>query len=605
MAVEAEVRSMWEHFLASNEVDEVEASFAALVDYAGSRDLRGKGLLLFYELKEALFPLLNFRQKKLFNDLDVQISKRHKYVRKIAAERGTETCKVTGDHVTKGNILICGAGPVGLRAAVEAAMLGFQTTVVEKRTTFSRANILMLWERTWTDVMSLGAKVYMPNLPAHARDSGVSFYMGTRELQLTFLKTALLCGVDVLYGKELTDLLPPQAVGKQWQGRARSFKKTHGRETEGLKQPEAMDSKAADTQAALEGLKAIGKSADYEKTYKCNAMEYAEVCQDFVNGDADAHEEDEVRIPFDTYIIAEGEWSNTTKKLGFNKSVDKFAQALGLVINMTYDKSDTTQQRLRSCAGQKQELTEAGIVYESMEYLKGETHYIVIAIKKETLLTYGALREDKPSSKLLLQASNLDIEKLKDLGRMIANACGLPQHVEFYPHNPVQLFDYSSRARCMECVKLLHGAGPNAAGKLTTANRSDVTAATEAAASGVGGKPALVMPVGDALMEPFWPQGLGSNRGFHTALNAVFASLWARDCSFEEGVAEARFAYRMILMTAFSRNDLLPYETWTVDPMSRFVKDLMGLARDRIRKHASEEDELPNRIAMLPMTQYG
>jgi len=64
MAVEAEVRSMWEHFLASNEVDEVEASFAALVDYAGSRDLRGKGLLLFYELKEALFPLLNFRQKK-------------------------------------------------------------------------------------------------------------------------------------------------------------------------------------------------------------------------------------------------------------------------------------------------------------------------------------------------------------------------------------------------------------------------------------------------------------------------------------------------------------------------------------------------------------
>ena len=28
---------------------------------------------------------------------------------------------------------------------------------------------------------------------------------------------------------------------------------------------------------------------------------------------------------------------------------------------------------------------------------------------------------------------------------------------------------------------------------------------------------------GDALLEPFWPQGLGSNRGFHSALDAVWA----------------------------------------------------------------------------------
>ena len=32
-----------------------------------------------------------------------------------------------------------------------------------------------------------------------------------------------------------------------------------------------------------------------------------------------------------------------------------------------------------------------------------------------------------------------------------------------------------------------------------------------------------VFPVGDALLEPFWPQGLGSNRGFHSALDAVWA----------------------------------------------------------------------------------
>ena len=31
----------------------------------------------------------------------------------------------------------------------------------------------------------------------------------------------------------------------------------------------------------------------------------------------------------------------------------------------------------------------------------------------------------------------------------------------------------------------------------------------------------LVMPIGDALQSPFWPQGLGVNAGFHSALNAL------------------------------------------------------------------------------------
>lgn len=32
-----------------------------------------------------------------------------------------------------------------------------------------------------------------------------------------------------------------------------------------------------------------------------------------------------------------------------------------------------------------------------------------------------------------------------------------------------------------------------------------------------------ILPIGDAILEPFWPQGLGSNRGFHSALDAVWA----------------------------------------------------------------------------------
>ena len=84
------------------------------------------------------------------------------------------------------------------------------------------------------------------------------------------------------------------------------------------------------------------------------------------------------------------------------------------------------------------------------------------------MLAYGALREDKPNSKLLLQVSNLDIEKLKILARAVAVACGLPAHVDFYPHNSVQLFDYSSRARCLEAVQLLCG-GVSVPGSLVKA----------------------------------------------------------------------------------------------------------------------------------------
>jgi len=600
-------RDLWEAFVAANEVDAVEAAFAALLEHAAATGLRGQGLALFTRLKEKIVPDLNFRQRKLFNDLHVQIGKRVSYLERFRASSAAGATGCTGP--AHGRMLICGAGPVGLRTAVEAAMLGFTTTVVEKRTTFSRANILTLWERTWADVLSLGAKCYMPHLPAHARDTGVQFYMGTRELQLTFLKTALLCGVEVHYGTELAALVPPKAAGESWSGCIRPFVRG-GRqdEQEGLKHAEsgAQDSAeavSADVRAAVEGLKPIGKAEDYQKTYKCNAVEHAAVSQEFLSGGASIPSDDETLVSFDSYIIAEGEWSNTTKKLAFDKTIDKFAQALGLVINMTYDKEDPAQKDLKSFLGQRSELGEANIKYEFMEYLKGETHYIVLAVKKESLLSYGALREDKPNSKLLLQASNLDLEKLRVLARTVARACGLPANVEFYPHNPVQLFDYSSRARCFEAVKLLTGGGYELPG-IVPATSGTATAAVSAAQCGAG-QPALVMPVGDALMEPFWPQGLGSNRGFHTALNAVNAALWAREQGLASGAAEARFAYQMVVMTAFSRRDLLPFDSWSVDPTTRFVKELMGLARDKIRKSAEGEDSLPDRIAKLPMTQYG
>lgn len=58
------------------------------------------------------------------------------------------------------NVLVVGAGPVGLRAAVEAAMLGARVDVVEKRGGFSRNNSLHLWPFVITDLRNLGAKKF-------------------------------------------------------------------------------------------------------------------------------------------------------------------------------------------------------------------------------------------------------------------------------------------------------------------------------------------------------------------------------------------------------------------------------------------------------------
>lgn len=55
-------------------------------------------------------------------------------------------------------VLVIGSGPIGLRTAIEVALLGAKVIVVEKRTSFSRNNVLHLWPFLIHDFRSLGAK---------------------------------------------------------------------------------------------------------------------------------------------------------------------------------------------------------------------------------------------------------------------------------------------------------------------------------------------------------------------------------------------------------------------------------------------------------------
>ena len=53
-----------------------------------------------------------------------------------------------------------GCGPVGMRFAIEAVLLGCDVIVVEKTSSFSCNNVLQLWPFTIDDLRRLGAKKF-------------------------------------------------------------------------------------------------------------------------------------------------------------------------------------------------------------------------------------------------------------------------------------------------------------------------------------------------------------------------------------------------------------------------------------------------------------
>ena len=279
---------------------------------------------------------------------------------------------------THAKVVISGAGPVGLRAAVEAALMGMKVHVVEKRDVFSRVNILMLWQGTADDLVAYGGKNFYPKFTN--RHMGTSpLHLGTREIQLVYLKNALLLGVSFSYGKELVAVQAP-ALGSddgQWKAWALAPSSTATHQTAGG----ILDFKP-------------NKEADYSKGAGqglCNMLQVSELDASFVPSADTAPPAGAEVIDFDALLLAEGEWSNTCKRLGFTKNVDKFSQAIGLVINMVRDPLEpkTKDPNMRSFTvkpfdevGKK--LTAAGIGFEFAEYLKGETHYIVVTLKKKS-----------------------------------------------------------------------------------------------------------------------------------------------------------------------------------------------------------------------------
>ncbi|XP_036958971.1 F-actin-monooxygenase mical1 isoform X2 [Acanthopagrus latus] len=174
----------FEDFVQAQTCKDVKHHFAELCKHL---EINPKDFRSFYaKLKERL----NYwKAKALWTKLD-----------KRAAHPDYQQGKVCA----KNKCLVLGAGPCGLRTAIELALLGAQVVVLEKRESFSRNNVLHLWPFTICDLRVLGAKKFYGKFCSGSLD-----HISIRQLQLILLKVSLLLGVEVHTGVEFQGLIEP------------------------------------------------------------------------------------------------------------------------------------------------------------------------------------------------------------------------------------------------------------------------------------------------------------------------------------------------------------------------------------------------------------
>uniref|UniRef100_A0A7S2SIA5 Uncharacterized protein n=1 Tax=Mucochytrium quahogii TaxID=96639 RepID=A0A7S2SIA5_9STRA len=603
------VPQLYDTFCSVQTAAETHAVFTLLLEKLQLVHLRGRGLQLFMALRTMLTKHgLNFKQAKLLRDIYATLLKVQAVVGQVKYDGKIPVVKVLEESIELyerdqsrfNKVLVCGAGPIGLRTACELQLLGFDVLVVEKRPSFSRANILTFWDETMADMLGLGAKAYFPNL----QPAGINKHLGTRQIQVCLLKTLLLLGGRAEYGMEVCGLHPP-SWGKEETSMSRTAR------WQAFFRPYQKHSRSARTAAEL--AVEFQKTKDYVKQGDTN--EYNPVNKDFVNAKIDPGASS---VEFDAYIIAEGGWSDSTQKLGFNKTVQNFKSIYGLVINAKYNQGDMKEKNMRSqihfkLSG-KWPLQRCPIQAEFLEYLKGETHFLALVIPKRNLsedrtkkylekmdkedrdklpqsvidvmtlestqkglLEMGVFRKDLGTGRQCLAAHNVDVEQLHAMARDIMCEIGLPEDIPFCESNPVQLFDFSRRARCLDSVRVLHASSVS----------SSVLAPDDFSQSVATDPPqrhstlALALPVGDALQEPNWTQGLGINRGFHTAMNQAFACLLAREQSVQAAVTQSSTTHKRMLSMKWGMGHsglagsgsgnigLEPFKHWNTDPRNR------------------------------------
>mmetsp|Transcript_3027 Transcript_3027/g.6749 ORF Transcript_3027/g.6749 Transcript_3027/m.6749 type:complete len:349 (-) Transcript_3027:133-1179(-) len=232
---------------------------------------------------------------------------------------------------------------------------------------------------------------------------------------------------------------------------------------------------------------------------------------------------DGTRFPCEGLVLGDGAKSKLSHALGLNPrpaGLRGKGSAIGVVANFMNSR-EPDQMSLRQFAWARQfnqplfaEVQEhTGVDLENIVYYKGySVHYLVATPTKSSLLQNGVLIDPNPRTELL-DKENVNSEKLAAMLQRMGKFFGLP--TKLHPTQGATIFDFS------DVKRLEHAAQVTRDGLFACA-------------------------VGDALLEPFWPEGLGIIRGFMSALDAATAIRVALSKSKAAGLASAASTYNVL-----------------------------------------------------------
>jgi len=261
------------------------------------------------------------------------------------------------------------------------------------------------------------------------------------------------------------------------------------------------------------------------------------------------------RLPVDALACADGAASNIAISSGSNPKktgLGKEGKAIGIVTNFVNSGTQAERDvRQFSWAYQFQRplfqrlKAKSGLNLENIVYYRGDyNHYMIMTPTKKSLLETGVLRCSEPDGVSLLDTSNVNIDTLQSISRQVAEHFGIPQ--TFTPKQSCMAFDFSDTRRHNSSVIFRREEG------------------------------APVLPlclIGDALLEPFWPTGLGCIRGFLGAFDAISNLMIWFDTGDAEAVhANAHMAFNILKsVEGQTRSSTLrPEKEWLVDPSTRY-----------------------------------
>ena len=140
-----------------------------------------------------------------------------------------------------------------------------------------------------------------------------------------------------------------------------------------------------------------------------------------------------------------------------------------------------------------------GVLLENLVYYRSSgafadspTHYFVMTTDMSTLHAFGALKPWRASRRTICAQRRTWTRPSWRITHGKPSAPSCPSSRRSPLPGQLSLFDFSERKQSNRAAKIVGGA--------EIESKQDT--------------PCIVTRVGDALQEPFWPEGLGINRGF-------------------------------------------------------------------------------------------